>query len=662
MPSHRRSLPLLALLVLGAAGASLGAPAGFLRAQGRFLGTDTGEVQLRGLGIGGWMVQEGYMLGTADFAGTQREIRSRLESVVGKARTEAFYQAWRDNFLTRRDVDSLAAWGFNAIRLPMHWDLYMEAGLPVRWKDEGFRRTDSLLAWCKANRIWLILDLHAAPGGQGNDLNISDGDSTLPSLWESAENRTLSVELWRRLAERYRNEPWVGAYDLLNEPNWPFDGANRNGCDDTKNAPLRELYLEMTKAIRSVDPDHLIIAEGNCWGGNYAGLMPPWDGNMALSFHKYWNSPTVGTVNPYFALRDTYNVPIWLGESGENGNEWFRQTIKMLESERIGWSWWPYKKIESVVGPVSVSTTPGWDAFVAWGKGGARPDSATLDRGLMDLAGNLRIDRSRVGRDVLDAMFRQVRTDSVKPWKDIRVPGSFAAAEYDLGGDGMAYHDARSMNVGVKGEGSWNEGWSFRNDGVDIQWSNEERGWNLGWVEVGDWLQYTVQADSTTRWVLQARTAGPGGTFAIEVDGQPAAQLAARTTAGWGTWTTSTSESFPMAAGTRRIRLKATATGSNLGQLTLVPAHWACVQDGSCQTVGASPRTSPAVGASVAWTREGIRSTSPRPIDLLVRDARGATLLRTTLAPGGLVTADRLPAKGLHLVTLDGKELRFLRP
>lgn len=662
MPSPDRSTPLFALLVLCGSIASFAAPAGFLRAQGRFLGTDTGEVQLRGLGIGGWMVQEGYMVGTADFAGTQHAIRSRLESVVGARRTEAFYQAWRDNFLTRRDVDSLAAWGFNAIRLPMHWNLYMEPGLPVRWKDEGFRRTDSLLAWCKANRVWLILDLHAAPGGQGNDLNISDRDSTQPSLWENADHRTLSIALWKRLAERYRDEPWIGAYDLLNEPNWPFDGANRNGCDDTRNAPLRELYVQMTAAIRSVDPHHLIIAEGNCWGGNYAGIMPPWDDNMALSFHKYWNSPTVGTVNPYFALRDTWNVPIWLGESGENGNDWFRQTLRMLESERIGWSWWPYKKIESVVGPVSVSSTPGWDAFVAWGKGGSRPDSAQLDAGLMALVENLRIGNSRVGRDVLDAMFRQVRTDSTRPWREIHVPGSFSAAEYDLGGDGAAYHDTRSMNVGVKDEGSWNEGWTFRNDGVDLQWSRPEGDWNIGWIDAGEWMQYTLRVDSTTRWVLQARTAGPGGTFALELDGNPVAQLAARTTAGWESWATSSSGPFDMAAGTRRLRVRATTTGSNLGEFMLVPSHWACVQDGSCHTVGTSRGSSTTRRDPVEWTREGLRSWSSRTIELIVRDARGATLLRRSLAPGGLVPSAQLPGKGLLLLSSEGWEGRVVRP
>ena len=73
------------------------------------------------------------------------------------------------------------------IRLPMHYNLYT---LPVdkepvagenTWLDKGFAITDSLLAWCKANHMYLILDLHAAPGGQGNDINISDRDTTQTS-------------------------------------------------------------------------------------------------------------------------------------------------------------------------------------------------------------------------------------------------------------------------------------------------------------------------------------------------------------------------------------------------------------------------------------------------------------------------------------------------
>ncbi len=74
------------------------------------------------------------------------------------------------------------------------------------WLDKGFALTDSLLSWCKANNMYLILDLHAAPGGQGNDINIADRDTTKPSLWQSEANQQKTIALWRKLAERYKDE------------------------------------------------------------------------------------------------------------------------------------------------------------------------------------------------------------------------------------------------------------------------------------------------------------------------------------------------------------------------------------------------------------------------------------------------------------------------
>src|SRR5439155_10202523 len=179
----------------------------------------------------------------------------------------------------------------------MHYNLFT---LPVEkepvagqqtWLTKGFALTDSLLAWCKAAKIYLILDLHAAPGGQGNDLNISDADPSKPALWNSEANKQKTIALWRKLAERYASEPWIGAYDIINEPNWGFtDPANdRNGTKEKNSAPLRQLMMDITKTIREVDQKHIIIIEGNGWGNNYAGVLPTWDNNMVLSFHKYWN-------------------------------------------------------------------------------------------------------------------------------------------------------------------------------------------------------------------------------------------------------------------------------------------------------------------------------------------------------------------------------------
>ena len=73
--------------------------------------------------------------------------------------------------------------------------------------------------------MYLILDLHAAPGGQGYNADISDYDDSKPSLWESKENRDKTVAFWKKIAERYKDEPWIGGYDLINETNWNLPGG-----------------------------------------------------------------------------------------------------------------------------------------------------------------------------------------------------------------------------------------------------------------------------------------------------------------------------------------------------------------------------------------------------------------------------------------------------
>ena len=234
----RRTIWLLALAAALMSVVSAAPPEGFLRADGTRIVDGQGQpVLLRGMGLGGWMLQEGYMLGIKK-EGTQHSIKARIADLVGKEDTERFYTLWRQHHMTRADVDRLAASGFNSIRLPMHYNLFT---LPIEeepvkgkdtWLTAGFEMTDDLLAWCRANRMYLILDLHAAPGGQGKDANISDYDPAKPSLWESEENRRKTVALWRKLAERYANEPWIGGYDILNEPNWTFEGKDKNGRED----------------------------------------------------------------------------------------------------------------------------------------------------------------------------------------------------------------------------------------------------------------------------------------------------------------------------------------------------------------------------------------------------------------------------------------------
>ena len=297
----------------------------------------------------------------------------------------------------------------------MHYNLFTlpSEEEPVKgrdtWLTTGFEMTDRLLAWCKANRMYLILDLHAAPGGQGKDANISDYDPKRPSLWESEENRRKTVALWRRLAERYANEPWIGGYDILNEPNWGFEGQTgdkaENGVLDTSNRPIWDLYQAITRAIREVDRNHMIIVEGNGWGNNYGGFPGPWDSNLAISFHKYWNPNTEEAIAKFLALREAHHVPLWLGESGENTNEWFQECVELVERHHIGWAWWPHKKVGSPRCTMTVTAPDDFKKVVAyWNGEGQRPSEETARRGLFELVENLKAGACRYNADVARAL------------------------------------------------------------------------------------------------------------------------------------------------------------------------------------------------------------------------------------------------------------------
>lgn len=493
---------------------------GFLHRDGQKIVDGNGKnVLLRGLGIGGLMVQEGYMLKTADFAGPQYQIRQKITDLIGEKNTEEFYQAYKTNGLTKRDVDSLAAWGFNSIRLPMHYNLYT---LPIEkepiagqntWLLEGFTMTDDLLNWCAANKMYLILDLHAAPGGQGMDANISDYDTSKPSLWESTANQDKMVAFWRKLAERYKDNPWIGGYDIINEPNWNFSGTNKNGCDETKNEPLRALQMRITKAIREVDTNHLIIIEGNCWGNNYKGMFPLWDENMALSFHKYWSYNDMATIQEILNYRNEYNVPIWLGETGENSNVWFKDVISLIESNNIGWAFWPMKKIENIAGVTSVKGTEGYDRLLQyWKEGKNKPSVEEAKATLMQIAENFKMENVIVKPDVIDAMFRQIQTTETKAFKKHSLPGKVFASEYDLGQINHAYFDKDVANYWVSNGGKrseWNSGNQMRNDGVDIQKCDDAvtNGYAVSYIEGGEWLQYTFELNTDKTFEVSIRYA-----------------------------------------------------------------------------------------------------------------------------------------------------------
>jgi len=557
-----------------------------LKASGKIIVDNNGnEVLLRGMGLGGWMLQEPYMMEMSGFAGTQWQIKEKIETLIGSINTEAFYDKWLANHCTRRDIDSLASWGFNSVRLPMHYNLFT---LPVEdepvdgentWLAKGFALTDSLINWCKANKMYVILDLHAAPGGQGKDASISDANPAKPTIWESTANRLKTIALWRKLAERYANEPWVGAYDLINEPNWSFTaGGNQNGCSENQNAPLRQIYIDLTNAIRQVDTKHLIIIEGNCWGNNYNGIFPLWDNNMALSFHKYWSNNDQGSIAGIVGLRNTYNVPIWLGESGENSNGWFTDAIQLVEKNGIGWAWWPLKKIGSVVNPLTVVKTNDYQVLLNyWKNGGTAPSVDFAVNALMQMAENVKIQNCIFRKDVIDAMFRQVKDSACIPYTNHKIPGVIHASDFDMGKLGIAYYDTESADYHVSSGTytSWNTGGLYRNDGVDIADTKDAdpaaNGYYVGWTADNEWIQYTADVDSTAAYAANFRFASlnTGSKIRIQVNGADViSAITLPATGGYQSWSTYTMNDIILNKGRQKIKVLFEKGGANFGYLS----------------------------------------------------------------------------------------------
>ncbi|MBA3940197.1 MAG: glycosyl hydrolase family 5 [Sphingopyxis sp.] len=561
------SLALAALLSATTAHAE-----GWLRAEGTKIVDDSGEpVILRGMGLGGWMLQEGYMLKLGEL-GQQHVIRAKLVELVGEQRTAEFYRAWLDNHTTEADIEQMAKWGFNSVRLPIHFDqLTLPADKePKRgqdtWLEEGFQRIDRLLEWCRKNRIYLILDLHAAPGGQGNDLAISDRDPAKPSLWESAENQRKTVALWKKLAARYRDEPWIGAYDMINEPNWSFATPGKgNGCDETESKGVWDLQQRITGAIREVDSKHMVIVEGNCWGNNYKGLPPAWDANLAISFHKYWNRNDPASVSAIEELRDRYNRPVWHGESGENSNAWFRDAIALVEGDGIGWAFWPLKKI-GFNQPLEIDPGPGWAKIVAWATGkGPKPGADEAYAAMMQLAENSRFDRNIPKPDVIDAMMRQPHDSAPGPFAARQLgtaPLTIRAVDYDLGTAGVAYSDTADANYHVATGGErtpWNNGTTYRNDGVDIAREADGAPYVSDFV-TGEWMRYSFDAAQAGRWTVTIRArSAKGGRLALGDD-----QIAVPAGAGW-----------------QELRVSALALPAGASALTL-----RAVDCGDCEVAG----------------------------------------------------------------------------
>ena len=365
------------------------------------------------------------------------------------------------------------------------------------------------------------------------------------------------------------DEPWVGGYDLINETNWNMPG----------NVPLKNIYADLTSAIRSVDTKHIIFIEGNWFANDFTGLTPPWDDNLVYSPHKYWSFNDQPTIQWVLDIQNTYNVPLYFGEWGENSNPWFKDAIALFEDNGIGWAVWPMKKIESIAGPLSVVKTAGYQSLLDyWNGNGEKPSAAFAKSALMAITEGLKIENCIYQKDVIDAMFRQQTSDETIPFNTQTIPGVVYATDYDMGPVGVAYFDVdiADFRVSTGNFTAWNSGWTYRNDGVDIEKSEDAvntNGYNVGWTSDDEWMQYDVAISESGVYQAKVRVASgaDGGQFHFAIgDGAISPVATAPSTNGWQNWVTVTANNMVLTPADKKIRFNVDAAGFNVSSFEFV--------------------------------------------------------------------------------------------
>ena len=146
-----------------------------------------------------------------------RKIEKIVSDLIGPEPAAKFWHEYRAQYVTRKDIQRIAQLGFNSVRPAMNARLFLSEGYNPVYQQEGFELLDHLIQWCKQSGIYVIIDMHAAPGGQTGQ-NIDDSAQDQPELFMDVRNQDRLVALWVKIATRYQNEPTVAAYDLLNEP------------------------------------------------------------------------------------------------------------------------------------------------------------------------------------------------------------------------------------------------------------------------------------------------------------------------------------------------------------------------------------------------------------------------------------------------------------
>lgn len=324
-------------------------------------------ITLKGVNLGGWLMMEAYILHAPNFP--EQMFRKNFAKKLGNNKLAFFEKSFRDNFFTEKDIKQIAHHGFNCVRVPFHYKIVEKA--PYKYDEKQVQYLDNVIKWCAKNKVYAILDLHAAPGCQNHDWH-SDSMGQA-KLWTNKANQNRAIAIWEFLARRYKDEKYVAGYNLLNEA----------VIKNTK--LLNAFYKQLIQHIRNIDKDHILFIEGNNWSTDIECLERFDDDNYVLSIHSY--EPIDFTFNlvphllypsaaghkqhnkkhlkehlsQYKRIANRHSVPVFVGEFGVNvrnglfgEDKWLDDMLAIFKEFGFHWTYWTYKAIKNSAFPDGV--------------------------------------------------------------------------------------------------------------------------------------------------------------------------------------------------------------------------------------------------------------------------------------------------------------------
>jgi len=331
----------------------------FLKVSGNQIINQKGDtVYLRGFGLGGMLHLENFIDG---YPANEEAMRQGLLKVLGEEKYKLFFREFYKNYFTEADAEFIQSLGLNLVRIPVNYRLFEDDMNPGVIKEEGFEYLDRVIEFCAKYRIYTIIDLHALPGAQNQHWH-SDNPTHLAYFWVHKDFQDRVLHLWEVIAERYKGQPWVAGYDLINEP------------ADPTGKMVFPYYKRLYEAVRKIDPNHIMFIEGNKYSTEFDIFTEIWD-DVVYTNHDYADPGFIdggdypGYSRGRYVNKDTLesdfikkcefmfrnNVPLWVGEFGPVYTgiaekdvmryQILKDQLGNYDKYKVSWCIWLYKDL-----------------------------------------------------------------------------------------------------------------------------------------------------------------------------------------------------------------------------------------------------------------------------------------------------------------------------